>query len=140
MSIESQISLNHLGWRDVSCIRRCMPCRRSASSLHYDPFENLLCLISGTKTVRCFSPEATPGMYPLPLYGESSNHSSVSFSAPDLKLHPLYAVALKSMQTADLQVSSHTAQFPGHAFWELGLPKKPTPADCLSLHSLWASK
>ncbi len=91
-----------------------MPCRRGASSLHYDPYENLLCVISGTKTVHCFSPEATPGMYPLPLWGESSNHSRVNFSAPDLKLHPLYTDALKSMQTADLQVSSQAAQPRGY--------------------------
>lgn len=83
-----------------------MPRRSGSSSLHYDPYENLLCVVCGSKTVRCFSPEATPCMYPLPLWGESPNHSSVNFAAPDLARHPLYARALDSMLTAELEVSA----------------------------------
>ena len=45
--------------------------RSGSSSLHYDPYENLLCVVCGSKTVHCFSPKATPAMYPLPVWGES---------------------------------------------------------------------
>ena len=81
------------------------PCRAGSSSLHYDPYENLLCVVGGSKTVRCCSPEATPGVYPMPLWGESANHSSVSVAAPDLARHPRYADSLAAMQTANLQAS-----------------------------------
>ena len=45
-------------------------------------------------------------MYPRPLWGESSNHSSVSKAAPDLACHPRYMDALAAMQTAVLQASA----------------------------------
>ena len=50
-------------------------------------------------------------MYPLPLWGESSNHSSISSAAPDLARHPRYADALASMQTAVLQASTPPQTF-----------------------------
>lgn len=82
-------------------------CRGSRSSLHYDPFHNLLCVVSGSKTVRCLSPEATKWVYPQPVYGESPNHSQVNFADPDLNQHPLYAKALQHVLTAELQVVNH---------------------------------
>lgn len=62
----------------------------SRSSLHYDPYENLLCVITGSKRVRLYCPAAVVGLYPKPLGGEASNHSGVDFAAPDLDKHPLY--------------------------------------------------
>ncbi|KAK4407182.1 hypothetical protein Sango_0299200 [Sesamum angolense] len=47
---------------------------RSRSSTHYDPHHNLLCIISGCKQVVLWPPSACPYLYPLPLYGEASNH------------------------------------------------------------------
>lgn len=85
--------------------------RSGSSSLHYDPYENLLCVVCGSKTVQCFSPEATPAMYPLPVWGESSNHSSVDCAAPDLAQHTLFARAQDSMVTAKLQASSQSTMF-----------------------------
>ena len=59
--------------------------RGSRSSLHYDPFHNLLCVLRGSKTLRLFTPEATRWLRPLPLHGESPNHCGVSAAAaPDL--------------------------------------------------------
>jgi hypothetical protein len=36
----------------------------SRSSIHYDPFHNLLCVVKGAKQVHLWSPERTPSMYP----------------------------------------------------------------------------
>jgi Cupin-like domain len=45
-------------------------CRGSRSSLHYDPYQNLLCVVRGSKTVRLHSPEQTMALYPKPAHGE----------------------------------------------------------------------
>jgi Cupin-like domain len=45
-------------------------CRGSRSSLHYDPYQNLLCVVRGSKTVRLHSPEQTAALYPKPAHGE----------------------------------------------------------------------
>jgi Cupin-like domain len=45
-------------------------CRGSRSSLHYDPYQNLLCVVRGSKLVRLHSPEQTSALYPKPAYGE----------------------------------------------------------------------
>jgi hypothetical protein len=65
-------------------------CRPAHSSIHFDPYHNLLCVVTGTKTVTLMDPGCTPGLYARPLEGESSNHSSVDFTAPDPQAHPLY--------------------------------------------------
>lgn len=83
-------------------------CRGSRSNLHYDPYQNLLCVVRGTKRVRLFSPGATPYLYPMPLYGESPNHSNVDVTAPDLVTHPLYREAAEHEFVADLNVR-HTS-------------------------------
>jgi hypothetical protein len=62
----------------------------SRSSLHYDPYENLLCVVTGSKRVQLYSPAAVLGLYPKPLGGEASNHSCINFARPDLQQHPLY--------------------------------------------------
>ena len=51
------------------------------------------------------SPEATPFLYPLPLWSESPNHSAVNFAQPDLGTYPLYSRALGLQQVVTLQVS-----------------------------------
>lgn len=79
-------------------------CRGSRSSLHYDPYHNLLCLVQGEKTVRLISPELTHRLYPMSIVGESPNHSNVNFACPDLNQHPLYKQALASQQVFTLQV------------------------------------
>jgi hypothetical protein len=62
----------------------------SRSSLHYDPYDNLLCVVTGSKRVTLHSPAAVLGLYAKPLGGEASNHSAVDFAAPDAQQHPLY--------------------------------------------------
>ncbi|KAM3351766.1 hypothetical protein ACQJBY_023589 [Aegilops geniculata] len=53
------------------------------SSTHYDPHHNLLCVVAGCKKVTLWSPSASPFLYPMPVYGEASNHSGVSIEEPD---------------------------------------------------------
>ncbi|XP_044977224.1 uncharacterized protein LOC123444537 isoform X2 [Hordeum vulgare subsp. vulgare] len=53
------------------------------SSTHYDPHHNLLCVVAGCKKVTLWSPSASPSLYPMPVYGEASNHSCVSIEEPD---------------------------------------------------------
>ena len=67
-----------------------MCARGSRSSLHYDPNDNLLCIVSGSKTVTLFAPGLTPCLYPRPITDESCNHSFVDHAAPDFGAHPLY--------------------------------------------------
>ena len=81
----------------------------SRSNLHYDPYQNLLCVVCGAKRVRLFSPAATPYLYPMPLYGESPNHSEVDVTCPDLAQHPLYPSALEHELVADLGVRRSAA-------------------------------
>lgn len=51
-------------------------CREAHTSLHYDPYHNLLCMVHGAKTVALISPAATRGLRTRPLWGESSNHAA----------------------------------------------------------------
>ncbi|CAL4961121.1 unnamed protein product [Urochloa decumbens] len=53
------------------------------SSTHYDPHHNLLCVVAGCKKVTLWPPSASPFLYPMPVYGEASNQSSVSIEEPD---------------------------------------------------------
>lgn len=80
-------------------------CRGSRSSLHYDPYHNLLCMVQGKKTVKLMSPDVTDQLYPFSVLGESPNHSHVNFAHPDDQQHPLYKQALQSQQEFVLQVS-----------------------------------
>ena len=86
---------------------RKMVCRGSRSSLHYDPYHNLLCLVQGKKTVKLMSPEVTHQLYPMSILGESPNHSHVNFAHPDFEQHPLYKQALASQQVFALQVTCY---------------------------------
>lgn len=60
----------------VTHINLWMSASESKSSTHYDPFHNLLCVVTGCKQVILWPPSATPFLYPLPVYGEASNHRS----------------------------------------------------------------
>jgi len=79
-------------------------CMGSRSSLHYDPYHNLLCMVQGKKTVKLMSPDVTDQLYPFSVLGESPNHSHVNFAHPDDQRHPLYKQALQSQQEFVLQV------------------------------------
>ncbi|CAA7388076.1 unnamed protein product [Spirodela intermedia] len=59
----------------------------SRSSIHYDPHHNLLCVIAGRKQVFLWPPSAGCFLYPMPVYGEASNHSSLDIQNPDFSRH-----------------------------------------------------
>ncbi|CAL8464138.1 g3673 [Coccomyxa elongata] len=101
--------------QEVSHVNLWMCTRGSRSSLHYDPYHNLLCMVTGSKRVRCMSPATTQWLYPQPLYGESPNHSAVDFAQPDLARHPLYAEALQHQLSANLQAGD--ALFLPEGWW-----------------------
>ncbi|XP_019265251.1 PREDICTED: uncharacterized protein LOC109242842 isoform X2 [Nicotiana attenuata] len=74
--------------KSLASVNLWMNSMNSRSSTHYDPHHNLLCIVSGCKEVTLWPPSATPYLYPLPLYGEASNHSSVTLEEPNLSVYP----------------------------------------------------
>eukprot|EP00850_Spirogloea_muscicola_P001155 SM000004S15025 [mRNA] locus=s4:799035:803238:+ [translate_table: standard] len=74
--------------KEIASINFWMSFHASISSIHYDPYHNLLCVVSGRKTVSIWPPSAAASLYPMPLYGESSNHSAINLLQPDYKQHP----------------------------------------------------
>ncbi|KAJ8547561.1 hypothetical protein K7X08_011147 [Anisodus acutangulus] len=74
--------------KSLASVNLWMNSMKARSSTHYDPHHNLLCLVSGCKEVTLWPPSATPYLYPRPLYGEASNHSSVTLEEPDLSVYP----------------------------------------------------
>uniref|UniRef100_A0A7N2RF50 JmjC domain-containing protein n=1 Tax=Quercus lobata TaxID=97700 RepID=A0A7N2RF50_QUELO len=71
---------------------------QARSSTHYDPHHNLLCVVAGCKQVVLWPPSATPVLYPLPIYGEASNHSSVALENPDFSTYPRAKCAIEHSQ------------------------------------------
>ncbi|OMO77635.1 hypothetical protein CCACVL1_14932 [Corchorus capsularis] len=74
--------------KDLSSINLWMNNAQARSSAHYDPHHNLLCIVTGRKQVVLWPPSASPMLYPMPIYGEASNHSSVALENPDFSVHP----------------------------------------------------
>ena len=57
--------------------------RETKSSLHFDPFHNLLVVVCGCKRVTLLPPSQTALLRPLALGGESSNHAGVAVPPPE---------------------------------------------------------
>ncbi|CAM6030660.1 unnamed protein product, partial [Sphagnum balticum] len=90
--------------KPVQNINLWMSVNGSRSSTHYDPYQNLLCVVAGSKRVKLWPPSAAPTLYPLPIYGEASNHSAVDFVNPDLATYPRFREALEAYETVTLDV------------------------------------
>eukprot|EP00268_Persea_americana_P032769 TRINITY_DN3232_c0_g1_i19.p1 TRINITY_DN3232_c0_g1~~TRINITY_DN3232_c0_g1_i19.p1 ORF type:complete len:538 (-),score=102.32 TRINITY_DN3232_c0_g1_i19:332-1945(-) len=73
--------------KPLASINLWMNSAQSRSSTHYDPHHNLLCIISGCKQVVLWPPSASSFLYPMPIYGEASNHSAVDIEHPDVSMH-----------------------------------------------------
>uniref|UniRef100_A0A7N2KK64 JmjC domain-containing protein n=1 Tax=Quercus lobata TaxID=97700 RepID=A0A7N2KK64_QUELO len=71
---------------------------QARSSTPYDPHHNLLCVVAGCKQVVLWPLSATPMLYPLPIYGEASNHSSVALENPDFSTYPRAKCAMEHSQ------------------------------------------
>ncbi|KAH9602751.1 hypothetical protein KSS87_023039 [Heliosperma pusillum] len=89
--------------KTLSSINLWMNNSQSRSSTHYDPHHNLLCVVAGCKQVVLWPPSSGPLLYPMPIYGEASNHSSVSLDSPDLSRHPRFDRACEKSQNVILQ-------------------------------------
>ncbi|KAI5063956.1 hypothetical protein GOP47_0020626 [Adiantum capillus-veneris] len=94
---------SYLNPASVANINLWMTAYESKSSTHYDPYHNILCVVVGQKKVTLWPPSATPYLYPHPVYGEASNHSSVDFVKPDERKHPLFKRAMEFCQVVELQ-------------------------------------
>ncbi|XP_054792430.1 lysine-specific demethylase JMJ31-like isoform X1 [Prosopis cineraria] len=88
--------------KELSSINLWMNNAQARSSTHYDPHHNLLCIVSGRKQVLLWPPSASPLLYPMPIYGEASNHSSVALESPDYSLYPRAKNSMKFAQKAVL--------------------------------------
>ena len=60
------------------------PCSATRSSLHYDPYQNLLCVAAGRKRVLLAPPAAAAALGALPPYHASANHSPLDLASPHL--------------------------------------------------------
>ncbi|XP_068310808.1 lysine-specific demethylase JMJ31-like isoform X1 [Pyrus communis] len=76
---------------------------QARSSTHYDPHHNLLCVVSGCKQVVLWPPSASPMLYPMPIYGEASNHSSVPLENPNFSNYPRAQCLMEHSQKVILQ-------------------------------------
>lgn len=74
--------------KELASVNLWMNNAQSRSSTHYDPHHNLLCVVAGSKQVVLWPPSASPFLYPMPVYGEASNHSSIALENPDFSLYP----------------------------------------------------
>ncbi|KAH9729660.1 JmjC domain-containing protein [Citrus sinensis] len=74
--------------KKLAAINLWMNNAKSKSSAHYDPHHNLLCIVAGCKQVVLWPPAASPMLYPMSVYGEASNHSSISLENPDFSIYP----------------------------------------------------
>ncbi|GAB4817820.1 hypothetical protein N2152v2_004866 [Parachlorella kessleri] len=99
--IDTPQLLHHMG---VSQVNFWASPRRSQSSLHYDPYSNLLVVAQGCKTVRLVPPSAMPLLAPQPIYHESANHSPADLAALNTDRFPALSKALPGLlETFSLQ-------------------------------------
>jgi len=68
---------------------------RQATPLHFDPSENLLCVVEGEKTLTLFHPADTERIYPAGERNATVVYSLVNFcEPPDLERFPAVAQVL----------------------------------------------
>uniref|UniRef100_A0A7N0TUM9 JmjC domain-containing protein n=1 Tax=Kalanchoe fedtschenkoi TaxID=63787 RepID=A0A7N0TUM9_KALFE len=89
--------------KELASINMWMNNARSRSSSHYDPHHNLLCIVAGYKQVFLWPPSASSMLYPMPLYGEASNHSSLALEEPDFVIHPRAVRLMEYSEKVTLQ-------------------------------------
>ena len=81
------------------------PCRDTRSSLHYDPYCNLLCCAAGTKTVWLLPPGAAGRVAAQPAHRQSANHSPLDVVEPlPGTEHLVTKELLATLQRVELQV------------------------------------
>lgn len=88
----------------------------AVTSLHYDGGHNLLCVLAGEKRVTLLPPDATESLAPMPLWGESSNHSQIDFASPEIERFPGFANALET-QAQVYEIKAGDALFIPEGYW-----------------------
>lgn len=85
------------------------------SSLHYDPYLNLLCVVAGRKRVVLVPPACQHHLRPQPLTHESANHSAADLAHPDLQRFPGLGAALAAARR--FEVAPGDALFIPEGWW-----------------------
>ncbi|GAA0307833.1 cupin-like domain-containing protein [Sphingomonas oligophenolica] len=72
---------------------------------HYDPADNIACVVAGRRRFTLFPPEQVGNLYPGPFELTIAGPivSMVDFDAPDPVLYPKFADAMKAALVADLE-------------------------------------
>ncbi|MBB4659681.1 hypothetical protein GGQ59_002218 [Parvularcula dongshanensis] len=72
---------------------------------HYDPSENIACVVAGRRRFTLFPPEQIANLYigPFELTPAGATISMVSLEDPDLERYPRFAEAMKAAVVADLE-------------------------------------
>lgn len=72
---------------------------------HYDPSENIACVVAGRRRFTLFPPDQVANLYPGPFEITPAGPiiSMVDFDAPDLERHPGFAMAMAKAVVADLE-------------------------------------
>ena len=110
----------------LRCIALSAPClmcplpdafllRETRSSLHYDPYQNLLCVVRARKRVWLLPPACTPHLSPQPLTHESANHSPADLARPNVERFPGLPAALGRLQ--EFELAAGDALFIPNGWW-----------------------
>ena len=72
---------------------------------HYDPAENIACVVSGRRRFTVFPPDQVSNLYvgPMELTPAGATISLVGLDQPDLEENPRFSAALAVAQTAELE-------------------------------------
>ena len=78
---------------------------RAITQIHFDLYENLVCMVGGRKRFVLFPPDQVKNLYMGPLETTVSGvpTSMVDFERPDFAAHPRFRDALKTAAVADLE-------------------------------------
>jgi hypothetical protein len=72
---------------------------------HFDPYENLACVVGGRRRFTLIPPDQTGALYvgPLEVTPAGAPVSLVDFDNPDLERHPRFPEAMAAAEVADLE-------------------------------------
>ncbi|EJK62254.1 hypothetical protein THAOC_17137 [Thalassiosira oceanica] len=85
----------------------------TVSPLHFDPMDNILIQLVGSKRVRLFSPDSTQHLY-AGNDGNQYNTSAVDIERPDLDKYPLFQEALPAL---DCELDEGDSLFIPRKWW-----------------------
>ncbi|KAF5842423.1 hypothetical protein DUNSADRAFT_7407 [Dunaliella salina] len=101
--------------RAITSVNLWMCIQGSRSNIHYDPYSNCLCVVSGRKHVTLFSPACTPFLAPAALTSDAANHSQINFSQPDFDRNPEFRLAMQQQWKVTMQAGD--ALFIPEGYW-----------------------